>query len=63
MLLRDWNKSVNGAADDVFAHLLWQFVVEILCYHQVVQFVVTGSRGIDADDEHGACDGRSSDLS
>jgi hypothetical protein len=57
VLLRDGNKSLNGATHGVFAHLLRQAIVEILCHHEVVQLVVTGSGCIDADDEHGVRDG------
>ena len=57
VLLRDGNKSLNGATHEVFAHLLRQAILEILCHHEVVQLVVTGSGCIDADDEHGVRDG------
>ena len=57
VLLRDGNKFLNGATDEVFAHLDREARVEILRNHQVVQLLVTGSGCVDAYDEHGAGDG------
>ena len=57
MLLRDGDKFLDDATDEVFAQLLRQAVVIILRDHQIMELVVTGSGGVDADDEYRARNG------